>query len=368
MKVPIIDKKTLVLKTLLLFSALFICLFSFAQKKEKNLVPNPSFEKHRNKSSVIKNAIPWIGVGTVDYFMKAEKKDTSRNKGAHSGTCYAGLRFQPNYKEYMYVKLTEPLEKGKIYDFLMYVKLVRSSTVTVKQLGVYFSEKPFEIGMSFEKEGILDSTYDKGISGGIGWIPIQGEYVAQGREKYIIIGNFRTRMKDDFVRINKWNIFEMREAYYYVDDISVIKKISIKDSLLTKNHEAILNEKKTVYTLPDTFTTGQVVEIKNIQFENGSANLLNSSYAVLDELVRVLNDHPFMEIQINGHTDNQGKESFNRKLSKARAKAVYDYLIAQSIINPMTYKGYGSSQPLFPNDTEENKAKNRRVEFIIVNQ
>ncbi|MES2141226.1 MAG: OmpA family protein [Bacteroidota bacterium] len=366
MKPQIVSTKAFFQKALLLFASLLLCVGSFAQKKEKNLVPNPSFEKHKNKSAVIKNAAPWLGVGTVDYFMKSEKKDTSKSKGAHSGTCYAGLRFQPNYKEYMYVKLTETLEKGKFYDFAMHVKLVRSSTVTVKQLGVYFSDKPFKVGMSFDEAGIIDSTYGKGISGTIGWIPIQGEYKARGGEKYIIVGNFKTRMKDDFVRINKWNIFKSREAYYYVDDISVVKKLTAADSALMKQTE--INPNKIAPALTDTFTTGQVIEIKNIHFENGSAILLKSSFNVLDELVHVLNDHPSMEIQINGHTDDQGKEAVNRKLSKARAKAVYDYLAAQNVINSMTYKGFGPSQPLVPNDTDENKAKNRRVEFIIIKQ
>ncbi len=365
MKIPIISTKIFFKKNILLFASLLLCFISFAQKKEKNLVPNPSFEIFKNKkTTAIKNAAPWVGVGTVDYFMKAEKKDTSRNKGAHTGICYAGLRFQPNYKEYMYVKLTEPLVKGKMYSFVMYVKLVRSSTVTVKQLGVYFSDKAFKVGMSFDTEGILDTTYSKGISGTIGWVQIHGDYLARGGEKFIIVGNFKTKIKNDFVRINKWNIFERREAYYYVDDISVIKKKNPEDSSVTKYQD----ENKIVYTLPDTFTTGEVIEIKNIQFENGSAQLLKSSYTMLDELVRVLNDHLFMEIQINGHTDNQGKENANRKLSKARARAVFDYLLEQSIINPMTYKGLGSSQPILPNDSDENKAKNRRVEFVIIKQ
>ena len=89
---------------------------------------------------------------------------------------------------------------------------------------------------------------------------------------------------------------------------------------------------------------------------------------MLDELVSVLNNHPFMEIQINGHTDSQGKEAENKKLSKARAKAVYDYLLSQSVINPMTYKGFGSAQPAAPDESDENNAKNRRVEFVIIKQ
>ncbi len=350
--------KTIFQKATLLFSVLLFSVNASAQKYGKNLVPNPSFEIHKGRSPILKNAVPWLNQGTVDYYLKPDRKDTSVFKGAHTGQCYAGLRFQANYKEYMYVPLLESLIKGNTYYFEMYVRLLEKSTVSVKQLGVYFSDSPFRVGMEFDQEGIVDSTYKKGISGTHGWIPITGEYLAVGGEKYIIIGNFRTVMKDDFVRKNKWEIFEMREAYYYVDDISVLKP---KELISTKP------EKKIAPTLPDKFLAGQVIQIKNVQFENGSAIITKGlSFRALDELVNTLNKYPFMEIKINGHTDNQGKEATNFKLSKERAKAVYTYLLTQGVINPMKYEGFGSSKPLVPNDTDDNKAKNRRVEFVIV--
>ncbi len=354
-----INTKAIFQKAILLLFILLFPAISFAQKLTKNLVPNPSFEIHKGRSPVIKNAIPWMNEGTVDYYLKPDKRDTSVFKGPHTGKCYAGMRFQAKYKEYMYVKLTEPLVKGNPYQFKMYVRLLDISTVSVKQLGVYFSDSPFKLGMEFDEEGIVDSTYQKGISGTHGWIPITGEYIAKGGEKYIIIGNFRTVMKDDFVRKNKWDIFEMREAYYYVDDVSVLRP----DTLISTKPA-----KKAVSSFPDSFVKGQVIEIKNVQFENGNAILTKASYKVLDELVNTLNQHPFMEIQINGHTDNQGKEAVNLKLSKERSKAVYDYLLEQSVINPMKHEGFGSSKPIAPNDTDENKAKNRRVEFVILKQ
>jgi OmpA-OmpF porin, OOP family len=337
---------------------------SFSQKKGRNLVPNPSFEEHKGKGADIKNALPWKGVGTVDYYMKPDKRDTSRYKGARTGTSYAGLRFQSDYKEYMHIKLIEPLEKGEIYHFKMYVRLLESSnvTVTIKQLGAYFSDTEFKLGMTFDEEGLVDSTYNKGISGTLNWITIQGDYTAHGGEKYVIIGNFRTKMKEDFVKKNKWNLFEFKEAYYYIDDVSLRKKLFAKDSLA----KYAVKEVMPVY--PDTFKPGQVVTIEKIRFENGSAQLLKSSYKALDVLVNTLNEHPFMEIEIIGHTDNQGNENANKKLSKERAKAVYDYLLSESVINPMTYKGVGSLQPVAPNDTDENKAKNRRVEFVIIKE
>lgn len=295
------------------------------QAEEKNLVPNSSFETHRTKSGDLKNALPWIGIGTVDYYMKPEKRDTSRYKGARTGTAYAGLRFQKDYKEYMYVPLTEKLQKNKTYHFRMYVRLLdyNNVTVTVKQLGVYFSDVAYNAKMSFDKESIVDSTYKKGIAGTLNWIPIQGDYVAHGGEKFIIIGNFRAKMKDDFVKKNKLNLFEFAEAYYYIDDVSLYKKTAAADTLPVGKAEP-------PQVFPDTFTPNQVIEVKNIQFEKGGTRILLVSQRVLDDVILMLNNHPFMELQIN-LTDNTSANS--------RAKAIHDYLKEHGAINPMVHKG-----------------------------
>lgn len=331
--------------------------------KSKNLVPNPGFEEHKGKSNSITNAVPWKNVGTVDYYMKPEKRDTSRFKGAHSGTCYAGLRFQSEYKEYMYVKLTEPLERGQIYRFRMYVRLLGASTVTLKQLGVYFSDVVYDDRMSFDKEHQIDTSYAKGIAGTFGWIPIKGDYIAKGGEKYIIIGNFNL-MKKDMVKVNKLNLFEFKEAYYYIDDISLKKRSTKLDSAAA--YKFAMENALPVF--PESVKPGESLTITNLQFENGTATLKSHSYKVLDKVVDVLNNHPFAEFQIIGYMDDNGNESVSKKLSKERARAVYDYLKSQDVINPLSYKGMGSAQPVAPNDTEENKAKNRRVEFVMIKE
>lgn len=319
------------------FTAFVFCLFSaFAQKAEpKNLVPNPSFETHKNKSGDIKNALPWVGVGTVDYYMKPEKRDTTKFKGARTGTAYAGLRFQKDYREFMYVPLTEKLEKDKVYHFKMYVRLLDYSnvTVTVKQLGVYFSDVVFNPKMTFDKESMIDSTYKKGISGTRDWIPIQGDYTAHGGEKYIILGNFRARMKDDFVKKNKLSLFEFAESYYYIDDVSLYKKACANDTLPKTESTQIF---------PDTFSVNQVIDVKNIQFEKGGSRILLVSQKVLDNVIVMLNNHPFMELQIN-LTDNTSVNS--------RAKAIHDYLTEHGAINPMVHKGI----PAAPGDNSGTK-------------
>jgi outer membrane protein OmpA-like peptidoglycan-associated protein len=295
--------------------------------------------------------------------MKPEKRDTSKFQGAHSGTCYAGLRFQSEYKEYMYVGLTEPLERGQTYRFRMYVRLLNASTVTIKQLGVYFSEQVYDKNMVFNKENQIDTSYSKGLSGTMDWIPIKGEYIAKGGEKYIIVGNFN-QMRDEMVKVNKWKLFEFKEAYYYIDDLSLKKKTTKVDSLTAYNYKI----ENAIPVFPENLNTGDVVEIKKLQFEAGTAIIKTASFKILDEVVKTLNNHPFAEIEIVGHTDNTGNESNNRKLSKDRAKAVFDYLKKEGVINPMTYKGLGPTQPIAPNDTEENKAKNRRVEFVVIKE
>ncbi len=361
--------KTSVQKAIMLFVSLLCCYsFSAQTTKGKNLVPNPSFEDHKNKSNEIKNAIPWKGVGTVDYYMKPDKNDTTTFKGAHKGNCYAGLRFQAAYREYMYVQLLEPLEKDRTYFFRMFVRLLSQSTVTVRQLGVYFSDDPFKFGMKFDEAGLLDTTYQNGISGKFSWIPIQGNYIAHGGEKYIIIGNFATNMKDDFVKKNKWDLFSFKEAYYFVDDISLRKKLIASDTAKVSPvpTKTIVKKPKIEKVYPDNFTTGQIIVVKNIYFESGTAKLKLTSDKGLNQLEAMLNNHPFMEVQFNGYTDSKGNEATNRAISKERVKAIYEYFKKDGVTNPMTYKGLGGAKPIAPNDTEENRAKNRRIEMVII--
>lgn len=106
--------------------------------------------------------------------------------------------------------------------------------------------------------------------------------------------------------------------------------------------------------------------VEGIQFETGKDILLESSYATLDEIVSILNEHPEYKLKINGHTDNVGDPASNMVLSQGRADAVKRYLEAQKIDGSrLTATGFGESQAIESNDTEEGRAKNRRVDFEI---
>lgn len=116
-------------------------------------------------------------------------------------------------------------------------------------------------------------------------------------------------------------------------------------------------------------TVGSKIILKNIFFDFDKATLRNESAAELDRLVKMLRDVPTLKIEISGHTDNVGSDEYNKKLSKDRAKAVVDYLIVQGIEEDrLTFAGYGESQPIADNDTEEGRQENRRTEFKVLSK
>ena len=112
---------------------------------------------------------------------------------------------------------------------------------------------------------------------------------------------------------------------------------------------------------------GNKVVLNNIFFDSNKFDLKPESKDELQKLVSFLNLNPTVHIEISGHTDDVGGDAFNQTLSQNRAKAVYNYLIANNInAVRLVYKGYGEKQPLVPNTSDENRAKNRRTEFKII--
>ena len=111
---------------------------------------------------------------------------------------------------------------------------------------------------------------------------------------------------------------------------------------------------------------GTVVTLKNVFFDFDKTELKPESFVELDKLVSYLQQN-LLRIEIGGHTDNQGSDEYNDRLSENRAKAVYDYLVQKGIpANRLQYKGYGMRVPVADNSTEEGRAANRRTEFKII--
>ncbi len=112
---------------------------------------------------------------------------------------------------------------------------------------------------------------------------------------------------------------------------------------------------------------GTKVVINNIFFETGKATLTPQSHLELDKAIDLLRTNPTMVIEVGGHTDNTGDDATNMKLSHDRAKAVREYMVGRGIgPDKIQAKGYGESNPIANNDTDEGRQANRRTEFIIL--
>jgi outer membrane protein OmpA-like peptidoglycan-associated protein len=112
--------------------------------------------------------------------------------------------------------------------------------------------------------------------------------------------------------------------------------------------------------------SGNIV-LEGINFETNSAQITPDSEPTLTKALNTLRTNPQLRVEIQGHTDDVGNDRANQRLSEARANAVRDYMVQRGIDGSrMTTRGYGETTPLVPNDSPENRSKNRRIQFKVL--
>jgi outer membrane protein OmpA-like peptidoglycan-associated protein len=158
-------------------------------------------------------------------------------------------------------------------------------------------------------------------------------------------------------------IVELREGDRYEIDVAkkgytyFNTKVDVSKSGVTKKLDIKLN----------TLTAKTKLVFNNVSFETNSAELNVASYEELARLAKFMNDNNDIKVEISAHTDDIGSDAYNIKLSFKRAQTVVDYLVNQKVAaSSLVTKGYGESMPLVPNTSDENRAKNRRVELKIL--
>lgn len=153
--------------------------------------------------------------------------------------------------------------------------------------------------------------------------------------------------------LKKGNAETWAEVYSYSDsyNLTVIEKGEVEQEI-TAN--AILEELN---------KTGKA--ILYINFDSGKSTIKKESMPVVEQIIEMMNQAPDIQISIEGHTDSDGSNDSNLKLSQARAKSVVDAIVKGGIDKSrLSSTGFGEEKPIADNSTDEGKAKNRRVELI----
>lgn len=368
------------MKKIYLISLLFMLSgYAFSQNAGdmviENIVPNPGFESYSG------TPIGWFYKGKhFTDVMKYWDSATSASpdvfgpkvrvpahwaakgfgkQSAHRGESMAGITAygceegKPHCREYIQIQLQEPLVIGQGYYAEFYVSHLPRS-IQINSIGMFFSKNKVKVKTDallsykpqFAAENILSAPEHK-------WIKVSGTFVADNDADYLLIGNFSpdslTSKKVPFSNC-------LNYAYYYIDDV-VLKK--------TDPYVEIPVEADDLCCI--SVEEGKIIRLKNIFFNTDKAELLPRSYGELKKLLKLMLDNPNMVIEIRGHTDSQGEHDYNIYLSRKRAKAVVEYLNENGISRSRTrYKGFGHTQPVAENDTDEGRQLNRRVEFLII--
>lgn len=159
-----------------------------------------------------------------------------------------------------------------------------------------------------------------------------------------------------------------RTAYFSTDRLGGMGRLDLYSFALPESarpHPVAYREE--IIDLAPEMPVGESVTLNNVFFQTGKYALLDISVVELDKVVEMLSAHPSMRIELEGHTDNVGRDDMNQRLSEQRAKAVYDYLVGRGI-DParLAYRGYGPTRPVGDNATAEGRRLNRRTAFTII--
>ncbi|OUJ75658.1 hypothetical protein BXP70_05835 [Hymenobacter crusticola] len=224
----------------------------------------------------------------------------------------------------------------------------RSEAQDIKNLDLYSFPLPMEaqpLATTHVEGSLVDSLTNKPLNGTVS----------------IIDTDNGIEVASKYVRPDGSFDFDLIEGSHYVMLIQSPESFSVQKQFVLKGDTVMkLLSNSIDYKLPLIF--------KNIEFDAGKATILPSMHSTLDRIALFLGENPSFRLSISGHTDSNGDPDVNEKLSQDRAEAIRRYLEQKGKLKPNRIEsmGYGSTQPLKPEVTEEDARINRRVEFRLI--
>lgn len=379
-------------KTLLIFTLTF---FSVSFYTQENMVKNYDFELVEKKMVKKLGALDefcqeWFSAtrSPADVFVSGVKSDKARvpdnmfgDESAYSGDSYAGFRAYSKDKKmsrsYVSIKLKKSLTAGKQYCVRINVSLADLSKYAVNNIGILLANKKLiqaNTSDIIEKPQILQKT-NKVMNNMEGWETICGTFVATGKEKYVIIGNFE---RNDKLKIEKmkrpkgYTVPQKYHAYYYLDDV-VVNEIEAKSQCVCSKEDE--KEPEVIYSYTIRTTEESTPEDLINQYRVYYANIKYQVNAIgkrdLNKLVVLLQANPSININVVGHCTqeeiDEGKISSRyREIGKKRADLVAQYLISKGIdASRISINSLEETSPASTRTTPLSQAQNRRVEISV---
>lgn len=359
-----------------------IFLFCHSILGAQNLIMNPDFENqnicHEYNSRC--NASNWIS--TCDYYFEYKGETNKFVK------LIAFNSTKENVRDYIQTQLLCDMIEGEEYEITLAVK---QGDCVISSLGILFSDQIYYR----EKNELVDiePTIDLGIqlknkskSEQENWIKLTTTYIANGKEKFMLIGNFQTD-KDQ----KRKYVIEEREMtnYRYSLDHIIVKPVNeielcdLADSV-QKHWDDYRYRHSSIKLIPyipgeiteDSITEEIIIEevsridtitLSDVIFDFNSDVLTEEALLTIDEKFEQIDIDEVEQIIITGHTDNIGKSSYNIDLSLRRSEAVKNYLSSLGYYeNLIMTLGKGDEFPIKDNSTEEGRKQNRRIEIKII--
>ena len=362
--------------TFFLFALCSVQGVSFAQ----NLVLNPSFEEHQGcpvdfNQSQLTHIVSWkqSGQGTPDYFNSCSKsvgvpKNVFGNENAATGQAYAGFvnyTFnKKNYREYLSSELSRPLKPGELVCIEISISSADMCNFVTDGCGIVIStEELRQKGMTcIEMKATIENPRLYILDQKDGWVKMGDVYRASGGERFITIGNFKSDKSTKILHRTGDDKGMGDYSYLYVDDV-VVKSVKSKEECSCENEVL----QSMVFDPPLQLSQYDEIRLDDILFDFDKFNLTDSAKKELDEVYVLLKKNKAMYLEVQGHTDSRGTDDYNITLSKNRAEAVVSYLMKKGIDRSrLEIKYFGAEKPVTINESDEGRAKNRRVEFRVL--
>lgn len=372
------------MKAVLLY---FLFSLYLSQGVAQNLVRNPSLEEIKGGIIGFRGVSGTPDIASVEgkvimyppYFNAYRSETPSRQLTniAFGEVCLCQW-FSYGASELTQAELTRPLQKNKEYLVSLYT--IKASTIEppISEITVHFTNRPVRstrqvyglkehplTGVSIPYLSLKANPAGPLASRQV-WTKVSTVYKAKGGERFLVIGNF---MGANAAALQSMNPEEEQEekgsktkgTYYCYDNIIVVLRSGAEQEEAPSTTAATASSRQ-----PAPFTIGETITLEDINFASGDHHILSVAYPMLDSLAAFMREEQETVVRITGHTDDVGSEEDNLALSVRRTEAVREYLTNSGIAEDrISTEGFGENMPKVTNDTDENRALNRRVEIKI---